>query len=52
MKNNKKIDAVKMMRNIREELSKKYNKTPEEEQKDLVAIRKKYGLKKEVVIHF
>ena len=40
-----------MMRDIRDALSKKYNKSPEEEKKDLVAIRKKYGLKKEVMAH-
>ncbi|MFH0797635.1 MAG: hypothetical protein V2A65_11405 [Candidatus Omnitrophota bacterium] len=41
----KKIDAVKMMRDIRDELSKRYSKNPEEEKRDLAAIRRKYGLK-------
>ncbi|MBU2495713.1 MAG: hypothetical protein ABIK20_01200 [Candidatus Omnitrophota bacterium] len=46
-----KIDAVKMMRDIRNLLSTKYNKNPEEEKKDLFVIRKKYGLKEEMAAH-
>ncbi|MFQ6073216.1 MAG: hypothetical protein ACE5KT_11040 [Methanosarcinales archaeon] len=42
---NKKFDAVKMMRKIREKLSKKYSENPEIEIKDLEIIRKKYGIK-------
>ena len=42
-----KIDAVKMTRDIQNLLSKRYNKNPEEEKRDLSAIRRKYGLKKE-----
>lgn len=45
-----KIDAVKMMRDIRNLLSTKYNKNPEEEKRDLSAIRRKYGLKEEMVV--
>ncbi len=43
---NKKFDTVKMMRDIRDELSKKYNKYPKSEQKDLKVIRDKYKLTK------
>ena len=46
---NKKIDAVKMMREIREKLSRKYARDPEAEKRELEAIRKKYGLKEKVV---
>ena len=42
----KKFDAVKMMRDIRDALSKKYSKHPESQTADLEAIRKKYGIKK------
>lgn len=42
--NNKKFDAVKMMRKIRDELSRKYNEDPEAEKKDLQSIRKKYHI--------
>ena len=41
----KKFDAVKMMRKIRDKLSKKYLERPELEDKDLELIRKKYGIK-------
>jgi hypothetical protein len=42
----KKFDAVKMMRDIRNELVGKYLKSPELESKDLYEIRKKYNIKK------
>ena len=42
---NKKFDAVKFMRKVRNELSQKYLNHPEMEKKDLEIIRKKYGLK-------
>ncbi len=41
----KKFDAVKMMREIREKLSQVYNKDPEAEERDLELIRKKYKIK-------
>lgn len=44
-KKNKKFDAVKMMREIRDNLSKKYQEKPELEEKDLELIRKKYSIK-------
>ncbi|MCK4296905.1 MAG: hypothetical protein KAX28_09675 [Candidatus Marinimicrobia bacterium] len=47
MKNYKKFDSVKMMRDIRAKLSASYMKSPEKEQKDLEIIRKKYGIKQE-----
>ena len=40
----KKIDAVKMMRQIRDELSEQYSKSPEKEVEDLKRIHKKYHL--------
>lgn len=42
---NKKYDAVKEMRTIREKLSAKYWKQPEVLKKELAAIRKKYNFK-------
>jgi len=42
---NKKINAVQMMREIRDELSKRYFKNKEELTKDMDKIRKKYGMK-------
>lgn len=42
---NRKLDAGKMMRDIRNKLSKKYNRNPEAEEKDMAAVRRKYGLK-------
>lgn len=48
MKNNskkKKFDAVAMMREIRNRLSKEYFEDPDREKKDLAQIRKKYGIK-------
>ncbi len=44
MKNKKPFDAVAMMREIRDKLSKKYLDNPESEKKDLEKIRKKYGI--------
>ncbi len=41
----KSIDAVKMMRSIRDKLSKKYSGKPEILMKDLNEIREKYSLK-------
>ena len=41
----KKFDAVKMMREIRDNLFKKYQEKPELEEKDLELIRKKYSIK-------
>ena len=38
----KKFDAVKMMRNIRDKLSKRYKSNPDMEKKDLAIIRKQY----------
>lgn len=42
---NKNIDAVKMMRSIRDKLSKKYSDNPEVLMKDLNDIRVKFSLK-------
>ena len=41
----KKFDAVKMMREIRDRLSREYSKNPEIEKSDLKEIRRKYGIK-------
>jgi hypothetical protein len=41
----KKFDAVRMMREIRDKLSKVYIKDPEAEKRDLEAIRRKYRIK-------
>ena len=46
----KEFDAVKMMREIRDNLSKKYTEDPEAEKKDLEEIRKKYGINNIVVL--
>lgn len=43
--NNKRFDAVEMMREIRDKLSKRYAEDPEAEKRDLEAIRKRYGIK-------
>ena len=40
----KEFDAVKMMRKIRNGLSKRYIEDPEAEKRDLEEIRKKYGI--------
>lgn len=43
MKNKEKsFDAVKMMREIRSKLHKKYEKNPEKRKADLIRIREKY----------
>jgi len=47
MKNNSKnktLDAVTMMREIRDKLSTEYLENPDKEEKDLAQIRKKYGI--------
>ena len=44
METNKKFDAVKMMRDIRETLSEKYWKHPDILKQEMEAIRQKYGL--------
>ena len=44
---NKKFDAVKMMRKIRDNLSRKYANNPKLEEKELSEIRKKYNFKNE-----
>lgn len=45
METNKKLDAVKMMRDIREKLSEKYWKHPEILKQEMKEIRQKYNLK-------
>lgn len=44
METNKKFDAVKMMREIREKLSEKYWKHPDILKQEMEAIREKYNL--------
>ncbi len=44
-KSEKKFDAVKMMREIRDKLSQRYLEDPSCQDKDLAQIRKKYGIK-------
>lgn len=39
------IDSVKLMRDIRTELSEKYSQNPDLEKKELEEIRKKYNIK-------
>ena len=46
MKTNKKFDAVKMMRDIREKLSEKYWKHPDILKQEMEEIRKKYHIKR------
>ena len=41
--NGKTFEAVKFMREIRDELSRKYLKDPQTQDKDLIQIRKKYN---------
>ena len=48
---NKEIDAVKMMRDVREKLSSKYYSQPEMLLRDLEVIRKKYSLKQKSDAH-
>ncbi len=45
MNKNKKLDAVQMMREIREKLSEKYWKHPDVLKKEMEAIREKYDIK-------
>ena len=45
MEQNKKFDAVKMMREIREKLSEKYWKHPDILKKEMQEIKEKYNLK-------
>ena len=42
---NKKFDAVKMMRDIRNKLHQEYEKNPKKRNEDLERIRKKYNIK-------
>ncbi len=44
MNKNKKFDAIKMMRNIREKLSERYWQHPDILKKEMEAVRKKYNL--------
>jgi hypothetical protein len=41
----KEFDAVRMMREIRDELSRRYNEDPSAERRELQEIRKKYEIK-------
>ena len=41
----KEFDAVRMMREIRDELSRRYNEDPSAERRELQEIQKKYGIK-------
>ncbi len=42
---NKKFDAVRMMREIRDKLSRRYAKNPEVEKRELQDIRERYGIR-------
>ena len=42
MKAKKKFDAVKMMRDIRNQLHNEYEKDPEKRKRDLESVQKKY----------
>ena len=46
----KKFDSVKMMRDIRDQLHKEYEKNPKKRKKDLIRVRKKY-MKVKVASH-
>ena len=46
---NKKFDAVKMMRKIREKMSQLYKEDPDAEKRDLEFIRSKYKVKAKIV---
>ena len=48
----KKFDAVKMMRDIRDKLTKRYLENPDLEISDLEKIRRKYKLLAKVKTHF
>ena len=41
----KEFDAVRMMREIRDELSRRYNEDPSAERMELQEIQKRYGVK-------
>lgn len=41
----KEFNTVRMMREIRDKLSKRYNEDPEAERRDLQDVRRKYGIK-------
>ena len=41
----KEFDAVRMMREIRDELSRRYNEDPSAERRELQEIQKKYEIK-------
>ena len=43
----KNFDAVRMMREIRNELSRRYIEDPSAEERDLQEIRKRYGIRGE-----
>lgn len=43
---NKKFDAVKMMRDIRNKLHEEYNKDPGKRKRDLENVRRKYMVRK------
>lgn len=48
----KKFDAVKMMREIRDKLSQLYKEDPEIEERDLKCIRSKYKVKsRKIKVH-
>ena len=49
-KEEKKYDAVEMMREIRNKLSEEYYRHPEKEEKDLIEIRQKYGIKNKIKV--
>jgi hypothetical protein len=48
----KKFDAVKMMRDIRDKLTKRYLENPDLEISDLKKIRRKYKIIKKTNTHF
>ncbi len=48
----KKFDAVKMMRDIRDKLTKRYLDNPDLEISDLQKIRQKYKIKTKIKTHF
>ncbi len=49
MNKNKKLDAVQMMREIREKLSEKYWKHPDVLKKETEVIREKHGIRIETI---
>jgi len=48
----KKFDSVKMMRDIRDNLTKRYSENPDLEFQDLEKIREKYKLLQKTKTHF